>query len=172
MQRRKIDRRLGRTKHIASLIPLLGMEFEPSLDSGRTLLEAGAKAAREQVSLSDLMRIFIKLGKHRGYAGEFRPKKEGAKLGEVEGGNNDLKKQMEMLAETKGFTNVTLGEFLYQRWLDGKPTKLKIKESNDKTLEDPNLYALRSQLVTEFEQIWQMQSSFYPGRFQDPSATS
>ncbi|MEO6118454.1 MAG: type II CRISPR RNA-guided endonuclease Cas9, partial [Methylotenera sp.] len=149
-------------KYIASLIPLLGIEFEPSLDSGRTLLEIRAKAAREQIALSDLMRIFIKMGKRRGYAGEFRPKKEGAKLGEVEGGNNDLKKQMEALAETKGFTNVTLGEFLYQRWLDGKPTKLKIKESNDKTVEDPNLYALRSQLVAEFEQIWQTQSAFYP----------
>nr|MBA3696933.1 hypothetical protein [Methylotenera sp.] len=162
MQRRQIDRRLGRTKRIASLIHLLGIEFEPSLDSGRTLLEIRAKAAREQISLSDLMRIFVKLGKRRGYAGEFRPKKEGAKLGEVEGGNNDLKKQMEALAETKGFTNVTLGEFLYQRWLDGKPTKLKIKESNDKIVEDSNLYALRSQLVTEFEQVWQTQSAFYP----------
>ena len=162
MQRRQIDRRLGRTKHIASLMPLLGVEFESSLDSGRTLLEIRAKAAREQIYLSDLIRIFIKLGKRRGYAGEFRPKKEGAKLGEVEGGNNDLKKQMEALAGTKGFTNVTLGEFLYQRWLDGKPTKLKIKESNDKTVADPNLYALRSQLVAEFEQIWQTQSAFYP----------
>ncbi len=162
MQRRQIDRRLGRTKHIALLIPLLGIGFEPSLDSGRTLLEIRAKAAREQISLSDLMRIFIKLGKRRGYAGEFRQKKEGAKLGEVEGGSNDLKKLMQALAETKGFINVTLGEFLYQRWLDGKPTKLKIKESNDKTVEEPNLYALRSQLVAEFEQIWQIQSGFYP----------
>lgn len=162
MQRRQIDRRLGRTKHIASLIFLLDIEFEPSLDSGRTLLEIRSKAAREQVSLSDLMRIFIKLGKRRGYAGEFRPKKEGAKLGEVEGGNNDLKKQMQALADTNGFESVTLGEFLYQRWLDGKPTKLKIKESNDKTVEDPNLYALRSQLVAEFEEIWQTQSAFYP----------
>ncbi|MGB4812872.1 MAG: type II CRISPR RNA-guided endonuclease Cas9 [Methylophilaceae bacterium] len=162
MQRRQIDRRLGRTKHIASLIPLLGIEFEPSLDSGRTLLEIRAKAAREQISLSDLMRVIIKIGKRRGYAVKFRPKKEGAKLGEVEGGNNDLKKQMEALAETRRFTNVTLGEFLYQRWLDGKPTKLKIKESNDKTIEAPNLYALRSQLIEEFEQIWQAQSTFYP----------
>lgn len=162
MKRRQIDRRLGRTKRIAALMPLLGVELEPSPDSGRTLLEIRAKAAREQISLSDLMRVLIKLSKRRGYAGEFRPKKEGAKLGEVEGGNNDLKKQMQALAEAKGSTSITLGEFLYQRWLDGKPTKLKIKESNDKTIEDPNLYALRSQLVNEFEQIWQTQSVFYP----------
>lgn len=161
MQRRQFDRRLGRTKHIASLASLLSIEIEPSPDSGSTLLEIRAKAAREQVELSDLIRVFIKLGKRRGYAGEFRPKKEGAKLGEVEGGNNDLKKQMGALAEIKGFASITLGEFLYQRWLDGKPTKLKVKESNDKTIEDLNLYALRSQLVAEFEQIWQTQSAFH-----------
>ncbi|MEQ1487618.1 MAG: type II CRISPR RNA-guided endonuclease Cas9 [Methylotenera sp.] len=162
MQRRQIDRRLGRTKAIAALVPLLGIQIEPSNDSGQTLLKIRAQAAREQIDLSDLIRVFIRLGKRRGYGGEFRPKKEGAKLGEVEGGNHDLKTEMQALAESKGFNAVTLGEFLYQRWLDGKPTKLKIKEPEDKTTEGKNLYALRSQLVTEFEQIWQTQSAFYP----------
>ncbi|MDX1915858.1 MAG: type II CRISPR RNA-guided endonuclease Cas9 [Methylophilus sp.] len=162
MQRRQIDRRLGRTKSIAALASLLGIEIEPSVDSGRTLLEIRAKAAREKIELSDLIRIFIRIGKRRGYGGEFRPKKEGAKLGEVEGGNHDLKAEMQALAQTKGVEQVTVGEFLYQRWLDGKPTKLKIKEPEDKTTEGKNLYALRSQLVVEFEQIWQTQSAFYP----------
>jgi CRISPR-associated endonuclease Csn1 len=162
MQRRQIDRRLGRTKRISALVSLLGISIEPSLDSGRSLLEVRAKAAREQVSLSDLIRIFIRIGKRRGYAGEFRPKKEGAKLGEVEGGNNDLKIEMKTLADAKGLESITLGEFLYQRWLDGKPTKLKIKELDDKANTDKNLYALRSQLEDEFEQIWQTQSAFYP----------
>jgi CRISPR-associated endonuclease Csn1 len=162
MQRRQIDRRLGRTKSIAALAPLLGIQIEPSHDSGRTLLEIRARAAREPIDLSDLIRVFIRLGKRRGYSGEFRPKKEGAKLGEVEGGNHDLKAEMQVLAQSKGLSDVTLGEFLYQRWLDGKPTKLKIKESDDKTTEGKNLYALRSQLVDEFEQIWQTQSVFYP----------
>lgn len=162
MQRRQIDRRLGRTKRIAALAPLLGIHIEPSPDSGRSLLELRAKAARQQITLSDLIRIFIRIGKRRGYAGEFRPKKEGAKLGEVEGGNNDLKIEMKALAEAKGQPSVTLGEFLFQRWLDGKPTKLKIKEPDDKTTTNKNLYALRSQLEAEFEQIWQTQSAFYP----------
>lgn len=161
MQRRQIDRRLGRSKAIAALAPLLGIQMEPSIDSGCTLLEIRAKAAREQIDLSDLIRVFIRLGKRRGYGGEFRPKKEGTKLGEVEGGNHDLKTEMQGLAESKGFDAVTLGEFLYQRWLDGKPTKLKIKEPDDKTTEGKNLYALRGQLVAEFEQVWQTQSAFY-----------
>jgi len=162
MQRRQIDRRLGRTKRIAALAPLLGIHMEPSPDSGRSLLEIRANAAKQQISLPDLIRIFIRIGKRRGYAGEFRPKKEGAKLGEVEGGNNDLNIAMKALAESKRQETVTLGEFLYQRWLDGKPTKLKIKEPDDKTTTDKNLYALRSQLESEFEQLWQTQAAFYP----------
>jgi CRISPR-associated endonuclease Csn1 len=162
MQRRQIDRRKGRTKHIAALATLLGISIEPSPDSGNTLLEIRAKAAREQIGLSDLIRIYIRIGKRRGYAGEFRPKKEGAKLGEVEGGNSDLNKEMQALAENKGLDEITLGEFLYQRWLDKKPTKLKIKEPGDKTIADSNLYALRNQLEAEFEQIWQTQAAFYP----------
>lgn len=162
MQRRQIDRRKGRTKQIAALASLLGIKIETSPDSGNTLLEIRAKAAREQIGLSDLIRIFIRIGKRRGYAGEFRPKKEGAKLGEVEGGNNDLNKEMQALAESKGLDKVTLGEFLYQRWLDKKPTKLKIKEPGDKTIADNNLYALRSQLEAEFNQTWQTQAAFYP----------
>lgn len=162
MQRRQIDRRKGRTKQIAALANLLDIKMMPSPDSGMTLLEIRAKAARDKIDLSDLIRIFIRIGKRRGYAGEFRPKKEGAKLGEVEGGNSDLNKEMKVLAETKGLDTVTLGEFLYQRWLDKKPTKLKIKESGDKTIADNNLYALRKQLEAEFEQIWQTQAAFYP----------
>lgn len=141
---------------------MLYTKIEPSLDSGRSLLELRAKAAREQISLSDLIRIFIRIGKRRGYAGEFRPKKEGAKLGEVEGGNNDLKIEMKALADAKGLESITLGEFLYQRWLDGKPTKLKIKELDDKANTDKNLYALRGQLEVEFEQLWKTQSAFHP----------
>ncbi|MDP3211937.1 type II CRISPR RNA-guided endonuclease Cas9 [Methylotenera sp.] len=162
MQRRQIDRRKGRTKHIANLASLLGIHIEPSEDSGATLLEIRAKAAREKVSLSDLIRIFVKLGKRRGYGGVFRPKKEGAILGEVEGGSNDLKKAMGLIAESRGLASITLGEYLQERWKQGLPTKLKVKEKRDKEDELQNLYALRGQVEAEFEQIWQTQSAFHP----------
>ena len=161
MQRRQIDRRKGRTKRIATLSTLLGIEIEQSADSGASLLAIRAKAAREKVSLSDLIRVFIRLGKRRGYGGIFRPKKEGAILGEVEGGNSDLKKAMTLVAESRGLANITLGEYLYERWLQGLPTKLKVKEKRDKEDELQNLYALRHQIEEEFEQIWQTQSAFY-----------
>jgi CRISPR-associated endonuclease Csn1 len=162
MQRRQIDRRKSRTKQIAQLASLLAINIQASPDNGRTLLEIRAKAARDKIDLSDLIRVFIRIGKRRGYAGEFRAKKEGAKLGEVESGSSGLKKELQSLGESKGLAGITLGEFLYQRWLDKKPTKLKIKEPTDKSTEYPNLYALRSQLEAEFEQIWQTQATFYP----------
>lgn len=163
MQRRQIDRRMGRTKRIAALAPLFGITIAPSPDSGSALLEARARAAREQIDLSDLMRIFIRLGKRRGYAGEFRPKKENAKLGEVEGGSKDLEQQMQTLATERGLLAMTLGEYLHHRWQQGLPTKLKVKENRtDDSSPLPNLYALRKQIEAEFEQIWQTQSAFYP----------
>ncbi|MGQ0443221.1 MAG: type II CRISPR RNA-guided endonuclease Cas9 [Methylophilaceae bacterium] len=161
MQRRQIDRRLSRTKQIAALASILGFQIEPSVDSGASLLAIRAKAAKEKISLSDLIRVFIRLGKRRGYGGVFRPKKEGAVLGEVEGGSNDLNKAMALVAESRGVTSITLGEYLYERWQQGLPTKLKIKEKRDKEDELQNLYALRSHVEVEFEKIWQTQSAFY-----------
>lgn len=162
MQRRQIDRRKGRTKRIAALATLVGIHIEPSEDSGATLLVIRAKAAKEQISLSDLIRVFIRLCKRRGYGGAFRPKKEGAILGEVEGGSNDLKKSMGLIADSRGLASITLGEYLHERWQQGLPTKLKIKEKRDKEDELQNLYALREQVEAEFEQIWQTQLAFYP----------
>lgn len=162
MQRRQIDRRLSRTKQIAALANTLGLAIEPSLDSGASLLAIRAQAARTQISLSDLIRVFVKMGKRRGYGGAFRPKKEGAVLGEVEGGSKDLDKAMALIAETRGVPFITLGEYLFERLQQGLPTKLKIKEKRDKEDSLQNLYALRSHVEAEFEQIWQTQSAFYP----------
>ena len=157
MQRRQIDRRLSRTKQIVALVDLIGIEIEPSADSGASLLTIRAKAAREQISLSDLIRVFIRLGKRRGY-----PADKFSKKGEVEGGSSDLIVQMSAIAESRGLANITLGEYLQERWQQGLPTKLKIKEKRDKEDELQNLYALRSHVEAEFEQIWQTQSAFYP----------
>jgi len=162
MQRRQIDRRKGRVKKIAILANVLGIQIEPSADSSSSLLTIRAKAARERISLSDLIRVFIRLSKRRGYGGAFRQKKEGAVLGEVEGGSNDLNKAMSLIAESRGLSSITLGEYLHERWQQGLPTKLKVKEKRDKEDELQNLYALRSHVEAEFEQIWQTQSAFYP----------
>lgn len=160
MQRRQIDRRRGRNRRIVALAPLLGIEaFLPAGDGGASTLELRAIAARNRIELDDLLRVFLRMAKHRGYAGEFRQKQEGAKQGEVEGGSNDLKAAMSALAESRQLENITLGEYLFHRWQQGLPTKLKVKESRtDDSTDLPNLYALRSQVEAEFNQIWQTQA--------------
>lgn len=160
MQRRQIDRRRGRNRRIVALAPLLGLSgFQMPRDGGQATLELRARAARERIELDDLLRVFLRMSKRRGYAGEFRQKKEGAKVGEVEGGSNDLKNAMASLANERGLETVTLGEYLHHRWLQGLPTKLKVKENRtDDSSVLPNLYALRSQVEAEFEKIWSTQA--------------
>lgn len=160
MQRRQIDRRASRLRRIAALAPFLGLKRESlAPDSGANLPRLRALAARERVELEDLMRIFLRLAKRRGYAGEFRPKGEKAKMGEVESGSNDLKRQMAELAEARGVPYVTLGEFLYHRLQQGLPTRLKLTEQAASDLK--NLYALRSQVEQEFVHIWETQAQHH-----------
>lgn len=163
MQRRQIDRRRARAKHIAALGSLLGLTPQsPQQGNGTNLPQLRALAARERVELNDLLHIFLRMAKRRGYAGEFRPKKEGTKLGEVEGGSNDLKAAMRQLAEAKGVETVTLGEYLYHRLQQGLPTKLKVKENNSDTSTSlSNLYALRRQVEEEFGHLWQTQAGYH-----------
>lgn len=162
LQRRQIDRRAARLRRVASLYALVGIPRDGAGHSGGDdLPRLRADAATERVAISDLMRIFLRLAKRRGYAGEFSSKKEGAKLGEVEGGSHDLEIAMRKLATDVGRERVTLGEYLYHRRQQGLPTKLKIAERREETAELSNLYALRRHVESEFEQIWEIQARYH-----------
>ena len=155
MQRRQIDRRASRLRHIAHLSNLLDLKREEiSPDDGCTLPYLRAQAATERVELDDLLRILLRLSKRRGYKGEFKAKKKGP----VAEGSNELSLAMRTLAEQRGIplkdendTGITLGQYLLHRMENGLPTKLKIKEDSDdpknKKVEDANapksFYALR-----------------------------
>lgn len=173
MQRRQIDRRASRLRHIAHLSNLLGlMREEISPDDGSTLPYLRAQAATERVELDDLLRILLRLSKRRGYKGEFKAKKKG----EVAEGSNELSLAMRTLAEERGIalkdendTGITLGQYLLHRMENGLPTKLKIKEVGDepknKKVEDANapknLYALRRMVEHEFNTIWDTQAKHH-----------
>lgn len=164
MQRRQVDRRRGRNRRVAALAPMLGVAcFQSAEDGGASTLKLRSTAARNRIELDDLLRVFLRMTKRRGYAGEFRQRKEGAKTGEVEGGSNDLMAAMTALAESCKLESCTLGEYLYHRWQQGLPTKLKVKKDrSDDSADMPNLYALRSQVEAEFEQIWSTQAEHHP----------
>jgi len=173
MQRRQIDRRASRLRHIAHLSSLLGLKrAEITPDDGSTLPYLRAQAATERVELDNLLRIFLRLSKRRGYKGEFKAKKKG----EVAEGSSELSFAMRALATERGIvlknendTGITLGQYLLYRLESGLPTKLKIKEINDESKnkkgEDANapknLYALRKMIEHEFNTIWDTQAKFH-----------
>jgi CRISPR-associated endonuclease Csn1 len=173
MQRRQIDRRASRLRRIAHLSSLLGLKREEiGADDGSTLPYLRAQAATEQIELADLLRIFLRLSKRRGYKGEFKAKKKG----EVAEGSSELSLAMRTLAESRGIplkdetdTGITLGQYLLHRMESGLPTKLKIKEvgdeSKNKKADDSNapknLYALRKMVEHEFNTIWDTQAKHH-----------
>ncbi len=177
IQRRQLDRRASRLRHIAHLSGLLGLERKEILpDDGNHLPRLRAEAATQRVELADLLRIFLRLSKRRGYKGEFKAKKKG----EVAEGSSALDHAMKALAAERGIilkdendTGITLGQYLLHRLDNGLPTKLKVKEvseepkgKKDKTEADnanapKNLYALRKMVENEFDTIWRIQSSFH-----------
>jgi CRISPR-associated endonuclease Csn1 len=115
-----------------------------------------AKAAHDRVDLDDLLRIFLRMAKRRGYAGGFREAKDDAELGVVQTGSGELQKQLDALAQSRGVESLSLGDFLADRASRGLPTRLKVDRD-----ELPNLYALRSMLVEEFDRIWDTQEKFH-----------
>lgn len=187
MQRRQIDRRASRLRRIANLSSLLGLKREEiAPDDGSSLPYLRAQAATERVELDDLLRIFLRLSKRRGYKGEFKAKKKGP----VAEGSNELEREIAFLSEQatsnalpekerflgeiikKHIANgrqVTLGQYLLHRMANGLPTKLKIKEVSDdpkskKTKDEnapKNLYALRNMVEHEFNTIWDTQAGHH-----------
>ena len=140
--RRLIDRRSRRLKNLAEICRLLDIEPEDiPPDNGKSLHEARSKAVTEPVDLNDLARIFFRMSKRRGYAGEFKVNKEGDE-GQVQGGISHLK---ELMAEANC---KWLGQYLLHRYNNGETLKLK----------EAGLYADREMVVAEFNQIWATQA--------------
>lgn len=177
LQRRQIDRRAARLRYIARLGELLGLkrgDIPP--DDGNTLPHKRAQAATERVELADLLRIFLRLSKRRGYKGEFKAKKKGP----VAEGSSEIRLAMRMLATERGIAladendaGITLGQYLLHRLESGLPTRLKVKEDGEDIKnkknhsetnaknELKNLYALRTMVENEFDTIWSAQSAHH-----------
>lgn len=115
LQRRQIDRRAARLRRIARLAELFGLErSEIPPDDGNTLPHLRAQAATERVELADLLRIFLRISKRRGYKGEFKENRRGV----VAEGSSELEQTMNELAEDRG-DPVTLGQYLLHRLESG-----------------------------------------------------
>lgn len=125
-QRTQINRRAKRLRKIAKLAEHWGLDHKTiAPDNGQHLPRLRALAATEQVTLEDLLRIFLKLAKRRGYAGGFRTQSD--ESGEVKSGVERLRNIM----QERGCD--TLGQYLYDRHQRGLPIHLKIKTTGSDT---------------------------------------
>ena len=137
------SRRLGR---IAELGRSMGLDPESiDADSGQHIHELRAQAATSEISLEDLLRVFLKMGKRRGYYGGFKVKKDKEK-GQVESGISDLAQAMQ---ESECGT---LGQYLWKRIQNGAHLRLK----------EDGLFADRQMVEDEFNRIWDTQEQYHP----------
>jgi CRISPR-associated endonuclease Csn1 len=146
LQRRQHDKRARRLRRIAHLAPLLGIDATTiSADSGQSIHQLRADAVTKRIELPQLMNVFLKLAKRRGYAGGFKTRKEGDD-GEVQPGIASLQLLM------KASNTDTLGQLLLQRFNNSESVKLK----------ELKLYAHRDMVLQEFERIWAEQAKHHP----------
>jgi len=147
LARKLTDRRAGRLRAIADLCRLIGLDpAAVSPDSGQEIHRLRAEAVSKPIPLADLIRVLLRMSKRRGYAGDFRTKREDQEEGKVEGGISQLKKAMaDAHCEY-------LGQHLWHRFQKGETLKLK----------NVGLYAERAMLEVEFDRIWEVQAKAHP----------
>ena len=144
-QRRGYERRSRRMKRIAHLARLMGLDPETiESDKGQRIHELRDSAVTSEISLPDLLRVFLVMGKRRGYAGGFKAKK-GKDNGQVETGIGNLKTAM------REHGCETLGQYLWSRIQHGQHLRLK----------DDGLFADRQMVEDEFNRIWKTQEKYH-----------
>lgn len=150
--RRQVWRKAQRLRGIANLFERIGLEQGAvASDDGQTIHELRARAAKERVELPELMRVFLKLAKRRGYRGELRERQGDKDKAIVAGGIGKLRAAM---------NGRLLGEYLAERFEQDASLKLK----------DAGLHAHRDMVEAEFNAIWDEQVEHHAvlgGRYKD-----
>ncbi|MFK7935306.1 MAG: type II CRISPR RNA-guided endonuclease Cas9, partial [Saprospiraceae bacterium] len=102
-----------------------------------------AKAAKEQISLTELGRVLLMMNQKRGY-------QSNRKVVNTDEEQGDYLKNISNNSQTLGDSQQTVGQYLYQQ----------LREKPHARLKGQIFY--RSDYYAEFEQIWQTQRQFYP----------
>ena len=144
-QRRGHERRSRLMKRIAQLAKLIDLDPETiPADEGQRIHELRASAVASEISLEDLLRVFLWMAKRRGYAGGFKVKKDKDE-GQVETGIGNLKTAM------RKHGCETLGQYLWHRIQHGQHLRLK----------EDGLFADRQMVEDEFSRIWKTQEKYH-----------
>lgn len=141
--RRNLDRYQMRRKNLfdaltkATLISDSIILNENGKDTTHETWQLRAKAAKEEIELSEFVRILFAINKKRGYKSSRKTKND--EDGQAIDGMSIAKKMSD--------ENLTPGQLVFQRMIEG----VKVI---------PDFY--RSDLQAEFEKVWNFQKQFYP----------
>lgn len=143
-QRKGYNRYQLRRQNLLIALTKLGMMYDETLVSLRSIELWGmrARAAREQISLSELGRVLFHLNQKRGYRsakGDATDKKQSAYLQAITDRYMQIKQQ-----------DITIGEFLYSKLVEDSSFRCK-----------DNIFP-RAAYVEEFDRIISIQKLFYP----------
>src|SRR5690606_2250925 len=141
--RRNLDRYQLRREHLIDALKkanIITAESKLAEDGKNTTHETWrlrAKAAVEKIEKDELARVLLAINKKRGYKSSRKAKNEDE--GQVIDGMAIAKRLYE--------ENITPGQFVFQRLMEGKKSI-------------PDFY--RSDLQAEFDKVWNFQKQFYP----------
>jgi CRISPR-associated endonuclease Csn1 len=150
--RRNLHRYKLRRKRLTNLLtqvgilnPNMSIAEEGSKSTYNTLM-LRAKSAKERINLHDFGRVLLQINSKRGY-------KSNRKANSDEEGET-----IDSLSVSKELykNNITPGEYMHRKIQQGIGT-------------DPDFY--RSDLESEFEKIWNTQSSYHPSIFTEANKT-
>ena len=149
--RRQVQRRVQRMKKIAHLFSLVGLTSDAVRrvqqdQRNGTVHKWRSNAVTEEISLEELMAVFLLMAKNRGYEGRFTK----AEDGKVKTAIDELKKLMQE------HNCNTLGQLLYKQKIDpANATK------GWKKISETGTYAQRDMLQDEFAKIWENQEKHH-----------
>ena len=140
--RRQVERKAARLRKIGFIAASLGIMREDLLADKEDVIFLRAKAATQEITLPQLIKVFCHIVKNRGYRGVLK----GSDSGKVK---KNIKETEKLLAGGK-----TLGQLLYERKIagDGAPWR---------KVEDDGTFIYRDIIEEEFNRIYAEQSKYH-----------
>jgi CRISPR-associated endonuclease Csn1 len=165
--RRNRDRFLYRRNNLIRALVASGLfpedEAERRALTALDPYELRARGIKEALYLHELGRALFHLNQRRGFKSNRKSDKKDNEGGAIKGA---IKAQKESM-KAKGAA--TFGEFLYLLRSEGSPVRSRLKQQRmvtvkgkEKPVDYYDFYPERSMIEEEFDQLWEMQSSFHP----------
>ena len=165
-QRRTRDRSLRRKNKLINMLVRFGF-FPENLAERKSLerlnpYELRAKGLEHQLKPEEFARALFHLAQRRGFKSNRKTDRGDAESGVMKTAIVETKQEIETLGCR------TIGEYLYKRLQAGLGTRARLRDKpkvKGGATKSYDLYLERSQVETEFDALWDVQSRFAPELF-------